>query len=120
MYRLCYVRHNVAYFTSIPVLKQWGDDWDDAPYEHNAGEPYNTPGDILLVRFDAENMVEAQYMRSSKSPISVEELNNGLSPWLTYYLFHMKIEVYAGITMGDFIKILIMLGKDFEVLPYPP
>ena len=20
----------------------WGDDWDDKPYEHNAGEPYDT------------------------------------------------------------------------------
>lgn len=41
--RLCFVdykREMRAYFTTQPVQKQWGDDWDDAPYEHNAGPPY--------------------------------------------------------------------------------
>lgn len=37
---LCYVKGCFAYFTSQPVEEQWGDDWNDAPYEHNAGEPY--------------------------------------------------------------------------------
>lgn len=27
------------YFTS-DIENQWGDDWDDRPYEHNAGKPY--------------------------------------------------------------------------------
>ena len=38
--RLCYIDNCWAYFTTQPLDKQWGDDWDDAPYEHNAGEPY--------------------------------------------------------------------------------
>jgi len=38
--RLCYVERQWAYFTTRPIAEQWGDDWDDAPYEHNAGEPY--------------------------------------------------------------------------------
>ena len=29
------------YFTS-DLENQWGDDWDDSPYEHNAGPPYET------------------------------------------------------------------------------
>ena len=37
---LCYVEGNWAYFTTKDLDKQWGDDWDDAPYEHNAGTPY--------------------------------------------------------------------------------
>ena len=37
---LCYVYGPWAYFTSRPLSEQWGDDWNDAPYEHNAGEPY--------------------------------------------------------------------------------
>lgn len=37
---LCYVDGNRAYFTTQPLDQQWGDDWDDAPYEHNAGTPY--------------------------------------------------------------------------------
>lgn len=38
---LCYVRSPWAYFTTRPLFEQWGDDWNDAPYEHNAGEPYD-------------------------------------------------------------------------------
>ena len=39
-YKLCYIEKNFAYFTTQDLEKQWGDDWDDAPYEHNAGTPY--------------------------------------------------------------------------------
>lgn len=38
--KLCYVKGSFAYFTTQELSKQWGDDWNDAPYEHNAGEPY--------------------------------------------------------------------------------
>ena len=31
---------NVVRFYLGENGKQWGDDWDDAPYEHNAGEVY--------------------------------------------------------------------------------
>jgi hypothetical protein len=37
---LCYVEGFWAFFTTRPLAEQWGDDWDDAPYEHNAGRPY--------------------------------------------------------------------------------
>lgn len=43
-FKLCYVHHNILYFTDS-FEKQWGDDWDDAPYEHNAGEPYEWEDD---------------------------------------------------------------------------
>lgn len=44
-FRLCYVDKErdgatIAYFTTQPLAEAWGDDWDDAPYEHNAGTPY--------------------------------------------------------------------------------
>jgi hypothetical protein len=39
-FRLCYVNGPFAYFTTKEVSEQWGDDWNDAPYEHNAGKPY--------------------------------------------------------------------------------
>jgi hypothetical protein len=37
---LCYVDGSFAFFTTQAIEQQWGDDWDDAPYEHNAGDPY--------------------------------------------------------------------------------
>ena len=38
-FRLCYVDNNIMYFTDNFEF-QYGDDWNDAPYEHNAGAPY--------------------------------------------------------------------------------
>jgi hypothetical protein len=37
---LCYVKESSAWFTTRPLGEQRGDDWEDAPYEHNASEPY--------------------------------------------------------------------------------
>ena len=47
-YKLCFVDSEewagdpiTLYFTELDdVTEQWGDDWNDRPYEHNAGEPY--------------------------------------------------------------------------------
>ena len=51
-YKLCYVDQEDEY-SSITTLyftndmeKQWGDDWDDAPYEHNSESPYENETDI--------------------------------------------------------------------------
>ena len=39
---LCYIdQMGRAYFTTQALSKQWGDDWNDAPYEHNAETPYD-------------------------------------------------------------------------------
>lgn len=40
-FKLCYINGSTAYFTTLSLDDQWGDDWDDAPYEHNAGTPYS-------------------------------------------------------------------------------
>ena len=53
-FKLCYLTDIFAYFTTQELSKQWGDDWDDAPYEHNAGEPYkpcwhNEPNNLNYV-----------------------------------------------------------------------
>lgn len=55
--RLCYLEAGVMYFTD-DIHNVCGDDWDDVPYEHNAGEPYE------------------------RGEYSVEEINNGAIPWL--------------------------------------
>lgn len=36
------------YFTDN-MQEQWGDDWDDAPYEHNAGGPYDHETNIICI-----------------------------------------------------------------------
>lgn len=37
---LCYIEEPFAYFTTLSLEEQWGDDWNDAPTEHNSGPPY--------------------------------------------------------------------------------
>lgn len=37
---LCYIEGDLAIFTTRDLEKQHGDDWNDTPYEHNAGRPY--------------------------------------------------------------------------------
>ncbi len=51
--RLCYVTGNCAYFTTQPLEKQWGDDWNDAPYESNAGSPYGPHKSYSHLKRDA-------------------------------------------------------------------
>ena len=48
--KLCYLESSVMYFTS-DIDNQWGDDWDDIPYEHNAGKPYETNTIVKKIAF---------------------------------------------------------------------
>ena len=92
-FRLCYVRYNILYFTDN-FENQWGDDWDDAPYEHNAGEPYdyddeptvdNTDrrGHIrYLAYMDWNFWIQEPKSGCHNSRYSVDDINNGAVPWL--------------------------------------
>ena len=93
-FKLCYVRDNILFFTDN-FAKQWGDDWDDAPYEHNAGEPYewndelteeeNTKrgyGHIRYVGFQSNWLIDQPCDHCANSPYSVEQINNHAVAWL--------------------------------------
>ena len=114
--KLCYVRHNILYFTDN-FEKQWGDDWDDAPYQHNAGEPYEWEDDwpeyknehrghiryILYIPKSCD--LQEAYLRHQD--ISVEEINKGTVPWL----YHETAGgLYAGATMEEALKWLTVAG----------
>lgn len=104
--KLCYVGTDgedndlpvhICYFTEESLDDVWGDDWDDVPYEHNAGIP-NTPCLTLL----AIN-VESARRGYLNSPYSVEGINNGDVPWLTD---GDNNELYAGATVNEFIQFI--------------
>ena len=101
---LCYVDGWQAYFTTRKLSDQWGDDWDNAPYEHNAGIPYrpnktfsrlvdgkwvrgtnyngNTPAwTITRVVFDGEGW-DTPNANHSNRPYCVQDINAGSVPWL--------------------------------------
>lgn len=107
--KLCYIEDNKAYFTTRELEKQWGDDWDDAPYEHNAGEPY-TPhnGDketweISAVMF--EGQFEVPSARYINSPYSVQDINALHVPWLKTEPWVTKLQkiLFAGSSIKEFV-----------------
>ena len=109
-YQLCYVEEGDKvrdeddevthytyrlYFTSIPLSFQWGDDWDDAPYDLNAEPPYDhhyfndvlKEHDIITmeIKVKAENCLELPG-RGVYYSYSVADINSRAAAWL--YLPH--------------------------------
>ena len=89
-YKLCYVDQEDEY-SSITTLyftndmeKQWGDDWEDAPYEHNAEPPYENETDIYSIIIEHCFSDICTPMKGySNSPYSVKDINEGIVPWIT-------------------------------------
>lgn len=117
-YKLCYIEGNKAWFTNN-FEKQWGDDWNDRPYEHNAGEPYNNwyeeiphkPPVYGKQYKEHEIKLKTLYFEvndwSDKRPhemgnFSVKDINKGAVAWIHTDNFN----IYAGTTIEDFIDII--------------
>jgi hypothetical protein len=136
LYKLCYIEKCFAYFTTQDLDKQWGDDWDDAPYEHNAGEPYapslryftadrqekvetdwNADGtpkwEIMKIAFYCPSAATPAELASSNSPYSVEMINNKLVPWL---IVHWRMPpdkgLFAGASIDEFVEFIEESGGE--------
>ena len=124
---LCYVSGGAAYFTNQPLDKQWGDDWDDVPYEHNAGRPYGwqdtkwdhkkrgfVPNDeppwvITEVHWSGPFVTPNEH--HNNSPYSVENINSGRVAWLQSPNWGSHgVNIYAGTTLEDFIRLVKSVG----------
>ena len=89
-YKLCYVKQKDDYLNLITLYftndmeKQWGDDWNDIPYEYNAGEPYEDETDVfsIIVNTNWEDVV-TPCTKYFNSPYSVKDINKGIIPWIT-------------------------------------
>jgi len=106
---LCYVDGPWAYFTTQKLKDQWGDDWNDAPYEHNAGTPYEwyhgddskEPWKIIKVAFEGD--FHEPCSGCTNSSFSVEDINSGAIPWLRSAPWaDKKVSIPAGTTLKDF------------------
>jgi hypothetical protein len=130
---LCYMDGNFAFFTTQELAKQWGDDWNDAPYEHNAGEPYgptvfyketgpeNDPKDWNedgtpkweIIKMAWDGPFDPPCESHSNSPWSVAQINAGAVAWLTTSRWLNNkddtIAIYAGVDIAEF-KRLVELG----------
>jgi hypothetical protein len=111
---LCYVDDDIAWFTTLDLKDQWGDDWNDAPYESNAGRPYSDePWQIFRLRING--CWDTPEYGHFNSPYSVEDINSGAIAWLSGEgeVSGVEYSFPAGMTMGDFIRKMCDAG-------YPP
>lgn len=114
---LCYVEGNWAYFTTQSLRRQWGDDWNDAPYQHNAGTPYEfgehdrkagkKPWEITIVGFRA-GLTTPEW---SGRYWSVQQINEKKIPWLFDYDGN-DLEIFAGTKLSDFISTVKRIGGE--------
>lgn len=139
-YKLCFVDSDseyagddlTLYFTELDdVTKQWGDDWDDAPYEHNAGTPYENDysqpeqgvkngrgiypkiGIYKIIVTGGYNILTPR-SKQLNSPYTVEDINKGVVPWLTIMNKKDKsIYVKAGATLKETLE---ALGKSQDYI----
>lgn len=112
-----------AYFTPLSLKEQWGDDWNDSPYEYNAGKPYDH-GDnfkekieILKIPFYInENKLYLPRDRGYNSPFCVEDINDGAIPWIFIKDYKTKDSDYimGGTSVVDFIKIIEKWNKKYQ------
>lgn len=110
---LCYIEDNFAYFTNN-LKDQWGDDWDDKPYEHNAGPPYeNDKLKITKLAFQSELETPAERF-GLNSLYSVQDINAKKIPWLSGKTYNpiKSIEIYAGTTVEEFIDVILNSGGE--------
>ena len=120
--RLCYVDGNWAYFTDLPLSEQWGDDWNDAKYEHNAGRPYESHhrrndddgaveeifAHIVKVGFDGSLERPCDIGNTSNSPFSVQDINRGVVPWLSTH--DRGVCIFAGVSIAGFTELVQSAG----------
>lgn len=105
-----------AYFTPIDLDRQWGDDWDDAPYEYNAETPYDDYYDDDNVRTETEIVKVPFYVPydsgwdirfprdwgGDNSPFTVQDINAGAVSWL--FDSRTKTAINAGCSPAEFIE----------------
>jgi hypothetical protein len=106
---LCYVEDCWAYFTDKPLAEQWGDDWNDAPYEHNAGEPYE-----YAERLAFEGEFDQPCTNQCNSSYSVERINAGAIPWLvtSRWSSGKVVSIPAGTGIDEFIILVLNAGGE--------
>lgn len=129
IFKLCFIDGDsysgkgVAYFTNN-LEKQWGDDWDDAPYEHNAELPYDSWSELIE---DNEDVFKRKFKSHpikikkiyfelekfclpctgySNSSYSVRDINQGVIAWI----WNEQFKLFAGASIEEFIETIEKYG----------
>lgn len=119
---LCFVRDidNASmfdcWFTTQALADQWGDDWDDAPYEHNAESPHggsHHQTHCVRIEWDGYCTPATEVLNSA---YSVRDINGGAAPWFAPAKWHDAdrnvggVCIAAGMTLRDFVAHLYAAG----------
>lgn len=88
----------------------WGDDWNDAPYEHNAGQVYKRyiQGYVEFtfpLKYDIYEACTGHF----NSPFSKEDMKNRKVPCLTIST-EPEIKIYFGDNIDEISKQITKLG----------
>ena len=123
--KLCYIDNGKAFFTTQEVVSQWGDDWNDVPYEHNAEDPYkwtewdNTQGrtewTIEKIYYEHPFYQTPGELTYAICQYSVQMINAGAVAWLdipSYFGGYGPTPppIMAGTTIEDFKRIIKETG----------
>lgn len=120
-----------AYFTPRSMNAQTGDDWNDCPYEHNAGIPYDhiitkvvdcetCPGlkiakeikyiEIIKVPFSTRSFNTSfpkDYSYGGNSSFCVDSINRGAVAWIYDFVDKKhSVAIYGGCTLKKFSKLI--------------
>lgn len=123
--KLCFVSpyDGRLVFTSSDVGEVWGDDWDDAPYEHNCGDPYNNKDCTyklytlyLYIPVNPNKYADTIEILTPmngylNSPYSVEDINKKKVPWIRINRgCEEVVSIFAGETLSQVLKKLNNYG----------
>ena len=119
--KLCYIDGAWAYFTTQALADVIGDDWNDAPYECNAGAPYGwgehdaklgrAPWELVKLAYDSPMLETPADWANNNSRYSVDHINAGLVPWLSNYRIGAEsVKVMAGASVAEFSRAVIASG----------
>ena len=110
-YRLCFVDENVwAYFANVDPMEMSGDDWNDAPHDCNAGEPYPRDGQkVICVAYRGPWEMAGTQWNQHWPDLCAAAINRGKAPWLYDPGYgdtfpEVKARIDAGTTLADFIE----------------
>ena len=112
MFRLCYVDGPWAWFTTRdPFTEQWGDDWDDAPYQDNAGDPYEWRPDRGVPEYRLLKVAYDGPLYTPEESLSVQEINQTGTPWLVSALYvEAEVEIVGGTLFHEFERAVRQAG----------
>lgn len=120
-YKLCYISGQWAWFTTAELKDQWGDDWNDYPYEHNAGSPYEWREGRDIPEY---SLLEIAWKGPFDPPcdwceVCVQDINQGDVAWLrtSPYYSGTHVAIHAGESILGFIE-KVCLGGGQIFLPF--